>query len=179
MRHQKCFSKELNDRNKSEICRIRVPKGRCGEADHPVSVARDTPVVVQLADLTLITGEYQAMARKVVGKIDEKVINLLGVSVQPGTEIYLGDSNVTHMQKEHPTDFQQYFGQLEDVLFAPDYVALHPSNGSIEYIKVLADHVLVAIRVTSGGTWYARTLFAMSPQKVKKYMSNPNILKKC
>lgn len=142
------------------------------------SLLSETHHAATPADL-LITGDYKAMARKIVGKIDEKVINLLGLSVQPDTEIYLGDSNVSHMKQDHYDDFQKYFGDLESILASPDYVALHPSNGSIEYIKVLADHVLVAIRVTSGGLWYARTLFAMSPEKVKRYMSNPNILKKC
>jgi hypothetical protein len=119
------------------------------------------------------------MPRKVVGEIDHRVVNLLGLSVQAGTEIFLGDTNIAHMQSNHPNDFEKYGHRIEEILSSPDYVAQHPKDGSaVEYIKVLDDYVLVAVRISSGGVWYARTLFAMSPEKVRKYKQNPNILKK-
>ena len=57
---------------------------------------------------------------------------------------------------------------------APDYIAKHPKKPSIEYIKVFydedkKDHVLVAVRASNRGVFYARSLFIMSDEKVEKY----------
>lgn len=118
---------------------------------------------------------------KVIGKIDEKVIQLLGRSIKTNTNILIGDTNIDHMKKEHPQDYEKYGDQIDDILTNPDYVANHPKNNSIQYIKVYKntdeDHVLVAIRVTGKGQWFARSLFVMSDEKVNNYRRK-NALKK-
>ena len=43
-----------------------------------------------------------------VGKLSEKVIALLGLPLQTNQPIFLGDSNIAHMQKRHPADYAQY-----------------------------------------------------------------------
>ncbi|MDC3414067.1 PBECR2 nuclease fold domain-containing protein [Aquibacillus sp. 3ASR75-11] len=107
------------------------------------------------------------------GMINQRVIDLLGLTnVSPNTPILVGTTNVEHMKKHHPNDFEQYGCHLEDILHSPTYVAKHPSNGSIQYIKVYQegdDHVMVAVRITTKGTVFARTLFVMSENKVQRY----------
>lgn len=109
-----------------------------------------------------------------VGKINEVVISVLNLSLEPNTPIFLGESNLEHMKKEHPEDFEKYGSKIAEILESPDYVAKHPKKDSIEYIKVYYDeekddHVLVAIRASSNGIFYARTLFAMADRKVEQY----------
>lgn len=112
--------------------------------------------------------------QKKVGKIDDVVISVLNLSLDPETPIFLGESNLQHMKNEHPEDFEKYGDQLEDILTSPDYVAKHPNKDSIEYIKVFYDetqqeNVLVAVRASQRGIYYARSLFVMNDEKVKKY----------
>lgn len=109
-----------------------------------------------------------------VGEIDEIVIRVLNLSVNPNVPILIGEQNIKHMMEEHPKDFEKYGGKIAEILSNPDYVAKHPNKDSIEYIKVYYDaekndHVLVAVRTTTNGVHFARTLFVMSDDKVKKY----------
>ncbi|MDA2119323.1 PBECR2 nuclease fold domain-containing protein [Bacillus cereus] len=109
-----------------------------------------------------------------IGEINELVINILDLSLETATPIFIGETNLSHMQSEHPEDFEKYGDKIEEILASPDYVAKHPRKDSIEYIKVYFDEqkekrVLVAVRATGSGKFYARTLFVMSDTKVEKY----------
>jgi len=95
---------------------------------------------------------------------------MFSLPVKPGTPIFVGDSNIKHMKDDHAEDFAKYADLLEAILATPDFLAKHPKNDSVEYIKVFEpDHVLVAVRVSSAGVLYARTLFVMNDEKVKTY----------
>lgn len=109
-----------------------------------------------------------------VGEINDIVINVLDLSLDPNTPIFLGETNLEHMKKRHPEDFEKYSGKIAEILENPDYVAQHPKKDSIEYIKVFYDtdkddHVLVAVRASSAGMIFARTLFVMADRKVEQY----------
>jgi phage-Barnase-EndoU-ColicinE5/D-RelE like nuclease3 len=109
-----------------------------------------------------------------VGVINQQVIQKLGLSITENTPIMLGETNIEHMKSEHPNDFKKYFKHLSNILSAPDYIAKHPKKTSIEYIKAFydedkEDYVLVAVRASNNGVFYARSLFIMSDEKVKKY----------
>lgn len=116
-----------------------------------------------------------------IGEIKEVVITVLNLSLNPDTPIFVGETNIEHMKSEHPEDFEKYGGKLAEILENPDYVAKHPKKDSIEYIKVFYDeekddHVLVAVRASKTGIYYARTLFVMGTEKVEKY-TNKGALK--
>lgn len=109
-----------------------------------------------------------------VGEIDEVVIKILNLSVEPNTPIFIGEQNIQHMKDKHPEDFKKYGGKIAEILTNPDYIAKHPNKPSIEYIKVYYDkekdeRVLIAVRATTRGIHFARTLFVMSEEKVEKY----------
>lgn len=115
---------------------------------------------------------------KIVGKIDEKVVQLLGISdTLINKPIYLGVSNIEHMKKDHPEDFEKYFSELESILQQPDFVSLHPKNKSIQYIKVFESHIMVAVRVSRSGKIFTRTIFEMSETKVKAYKERNALIK--
>ena len=109
------------------------------------------------------------MKARQVGIIDEKTINLLGLTLEPGTPILLGESNLKHMQGSHPEAYQKYFSRLEDILASPDYVNLNPKDGSIKYIKTIDEHVVVGVRVSTKGNAFARTIFTFEDWKLKQY----------
>lgn len=112
--------------------------------------------------------------RKKVGVINDIVIHTLNLSLEPGTPIFISETNIEHMKGEHPEDYEKYGHKLADILSSPDYIAEHPRNGSIQYIKVFFDEVeekrvLVAVRTSKNGIFYARSLFVMSDEKVESY----------
>lgn len=111
---------------------------------------------------------------KKIGEINQSVINMLNLTLDEEKPILIGDTNIEHMKKEHPEDFEKYGDKIEEILNNPDFIAKHPRKDSIEYIKIYYDErkekrVLVAVRATGGGNFYARTLFVMSDIKVQKY----------
>ena len=49
-------------------------------------------------------------------------------------------------------------------------------EGSIEYIKEVSEYVKVAVRVSSDGDYFARTLYTINPDKVEKMVAKGNLL---
>ena len=118
---------------------------------------------------------------KIIGTLDKSIIDEFNLNFKEGQPIYIGESNLKHMESEHPEDFKMYGDKIEEIINNPDYIAKHPKkrNSAIEYIKIYKDenndHVLVAVRATGAGTLFARTLFVMDKEKVEKY-KNKNAL---
>lgn len=109
-----------------------------------------------------------------VGEIKQREIDLLGLSQLNGTSIFIGQPNIRHMQADHAKDYEKYGRYLEEIINSPKYVSLHPSDGSIQYIKEFyeegsSDRVLVAVRTSKSGKLFARTLFVMSEAKWTHY----------
>jgi len=110
--------------------------------------------------------------KRKIGKIDDRVIYLLDLNLPEGTPIYINNNNISRIKRKHPNDYAKYGKDIVDIINKPTYITQHPINKSIEYIKVYKeeqDYVLIAIRLSSGGNYYVRTLFIMSDKKVYKY----------
>lgn len=112
-------------------------------------------------------------------KVTDKVIKTFNLNIKKDTPIFCGESNRKHMKEKHPDDYELYGDKIKEILENPDYIAKQPNKDSIEYIKVFQsednDYVLVAVRATGKGVFFARTLFVMDKEKVKKY-KNRNAL---
>lgn len=112
---------------------------------------------------------------EVVGTISDKVIKTFKLNFKINQDILCGESNRNHMKDEHDKDYEMYGDKIEEIIAFPDYIAKHPKKDSIEYIKKFKtkdnDYVLVAVRATGSGVLFARTLFVMSDEKVRKYKS--------
>jgi hypothetical protein len=59
-----------------------------------------------------------------VGEITQAVIEALGLSAAPGTPIFIGLSNVSHMMNKHPEEYVKYGAYIHDIVNTPDYVGL-------------------------------------------------------
>lgn len=115
-----------------------------------------------------------------VGELHQEVIYALGLRMNPGQEILLGETNISHMQSRHPDDYACYGSYISDILAAPDYVGLNRRDNSIEYVKEFQEHgeyVKVAVRVSLGGSLFARSLYVLSRQKVMRFIRNGTLKK--
>jgi len=115
-----------------------------------------------------------------VGEISQRVIDLLGLNIKAGTPIYISPSNVEHMVNSHPHDFEDYGMDLESILKNPDYVGLNPNDHSIEYVKLYAvqckEYIKVAVRVSAGGFYYVRSLYARDTSKMERFIKKGYLL---
>lgn len=117
---------------------------------------------------------------KKVGTVTADVEKLLGLTVTGDRTIYLGQSNLLHMQTSHPADFAKYGTELLNILAFPDYVGQNPSDGSIEYVKefqVDGEFVKVAVRLAKSDRFYARSLYVLNNTRVKNYIRKGTLKK--
>ncbi len=117
---------------------------------------------------------------KQVGMISSQVINVLGLNIPVGTPIFIGTSNIAHMQNSHPADYAKYGANISDILSSPDYVRVNQKDNSIEYVKeykVDGDFVKVAVRVSSGGNFYARSLYILNSNRVQSFIAKGTLKK--
>lgn len=108
-----------------------------------------------------------------VGKLSARVIALLGLELKAGQPIYLGESNIIHMETSHPYDYSRYGQYITDIILSPDYVGKNPKDGSIEYVKVFNinnDNVKVAVRLSGSGILYARSLYVLNPNRTANFI---------
>ena len=78
-----------------------------------------------------------------------------------------------HMLNKHPADYNKYGQDISQILNAPDYVGLNPSDGSIEYVKeylINGEYVKVAVRISASGRYYARSLYVLNPNRTKNFI---------
>lgn len=117
---------------------------------------------------------------KEVGKVSARVIGLLSLQLQEDQPIYIGNSNEAHMKNSHPADYAKYGQYISDILSEPDYVGENPTDGSIEYVKefqVDNDFVKVAVRLSGGGTLYARSIYVLNNNRVKNFIQKGTLKK--
>lgn len=110
-----------------------------------------------------------------IGKVSKKVIELLELEYDEELPIILGDTNIEHMKRQHPIDYDKYGKDIQEIIRKPTYVAKNPNQGSIEYIKeykIEDEFVLVAVRISNKGTMFAKTLFTMTERKKNIYLKN-------
>ena len=107
-------------------------------------------------------------SQTVIGQIDQSVIDLLGLPISSGAPIIIGPLNEKHMIDEHCENYIKYFGEIGSILKNPDYVIPH-KTGSLQYVKVFDEHVMVAVRLSSNGVYFARSLYVMSQEKVDRW----------
>lgn len=84
------------------------------------------------------------------------------------------------MQNSHPADYAKYGANISDILSSPDYVRVNQKDNSIEYVKeykVDGDFVKVAVRVSSGGNFYARSLYILNSNRVQSFIAKGTLKK--
>ena len=112
---------------------------------------------------------------KQIGKVNKKVIEILGLEYEQEQPIFIGEANINHMKEEHPKDFEKYGANIEDIIKNPTYLARNEKKKSIEFIKeykIDNEYVLVAVRVSGNNVHFARTMYVMSDEKVRKYFEH-------
>lgn len=115
-----------------------------------------------------------------IGELTEDVINLLGLS-HPQNDIVMWEDKFQYIQK-HMKDFQSEesfkscISQIPEVIAQPDYIGLHPTKQSIEYIKRIDELFIVAIRIKNGKL-ALKTAFRLTEEQLQDYISSNTVIK--
>lgn len=116
-----------------------------------------------------------------IGKFSKKIIDLLNLNIPENTEIYIGNQNREHMEKKHSHDYYYYHHLLPNIISNPDYVGIEPKNNSIEYIKEVSIDpsviIKIAIRVSSNGKYFVRTMYNISDHKIQSDLNKGYLFK--
>ena len=116
-----------------------------------------------------------------IGKFSKKIIDLLNLNIPENTEIYIGNQNREHMEKKHSHDYYYYHHLLPNIISNPDYVGIEPKNNSIEYIKEVSIDpsviIKIAIRVSSNGKYFVRTMYNISDYKIQSALNKGYLFK--
>ena len=116
-----------------------------------------------------------------IGKFSKKIIDLLNLNIPENTEIYIGNQNREHMEKKHSHDYYYYHHLLPNIISNPDYVGIEPKNNSIEYIKEVSIDpsviIKIAIRVSSNGKYFDRTMYNISDHKIQSALNKGYLFK--
>lgn len=116
----------------------------------------------------------------IVGSISENIKKLLGLSSVGDDNIYMSATNIAHMESSHPSDYAKYKDQIQNILASPDYVGQNPNDNSIEYVKnfiIDSEYVKVAVRLSSGNKYYARSLYVLNKRRVENFIKKGTLKK--
>lgn len=113
---------------------------------------------------------------QVVGKLRQEIINLLGITLVAG-DILMYPGAIKHIQRKRPDDFKKYFQRIPDIISEPDYVGVHPTEpDSVEFIKVINNDVLVAVKLAPEGYLFLSSMYALTPLKVPKRLKSGRLI---
>lgn len=117
----------------------------------------------------------------IIGNIAENIIDLLNIEKPTDCNIYIGESNYSHMKNKHPQDYEKYGSKIPLILSSPDYVGINHKDNSLEYVKEFRidnEFVKVAIRISgSSQRYYARSLYVLNPSRVNNFIEKGTLKK--
>ncbi|MEK4277570.1 PBECR3 domain-containing polyvalent protein [Paenibacillus sp. FSL R7-0026] len=112
---------------------------------------------------------------QVVGKLDVvKIKSLTGVDF-PTDLVQMYPGAIRHVQRNHPGIIEQYGHLIPSMIANPDYVGQNPKEGnSVELVKVIGPHLLLAIKLDPSGYIFLSTFFELDNgvHKVQKRLKS-------
>ena len=107
----------------------------------------------------------------IVGEISAQVKKILELDLAAGTPIYIGPTNIKHIEQEHPFEFERFFERLPQIIATPDFVGVNQKDGSIEYIKAFpttgGKYLKLAVRISKDNYLFVRSLYEIFERTVR------------
>ncbi|MGP3788619.1 MULTISPECIES: PBECR3 domain-containing polyvalent protein [Paenibacillus] len=116
---------------------------------------------------------------QVVGKLDiVKIKSLTGVDL-PSDLVQMYPGAIKHVQRNHPGIIEQYGHLIPSMIAHPDYVGQNPKEeNSVELVKVIGPHLLLAIKLDPSGYIFLSTFFELDngAYKVQKRLKSGRLV---
>lgn len=120
-----------------------------------------------------MTNEKPTLHIRAIAQIAPEIFQMLNIPLPKNCNIYIGDSNIDHMKTSHPNDFKKYGSEIANILQYPDFVGRNAKDDSIEFVKEFEidnEFVKVAVRISAGKKFFARSLYVLNPNRVKRFI---------
>lgn len=108
-----------------------------------------------------------------VGFLRQEIIDGLKIDTNVNTPIYLGDTNMEHIKRKHPYEYECYFRYIEDIISNPDYYGINPKDKNIMLIKIFEtseNKIRVGIKLANDGKLYMKTLHVLSSVNFERFL---------
>lgn len=115
-----------------------------------------------------------------IAHISQEVVDILELDIAPNTPVFIGETNLEHIKSRHPYEYDKYLPDIGNIINLPDYVGLSRKDNSILFVKlyeVNGEYIRVAVRITSGGKCYAKTLHLLSTCNAERYIEKGTLKK--
>jgi len=116
-----------------------------------------------------------------IGELTSQVIDLLNIDRKP-CNIVMWYDRLKYSEK-HKSDFKSeadYFNcmkSIPSIIEKPDYIGLHPIDGSIQYIKLIDELMLVEIRVKPFWEICYRSAYPIKESQLNSYIDKKRVIK--
>lgn len=112
--------------------------------------------------------DFDSKDIQIVGKLNLSAIeNLTGVKL-PVSEVNMYPGAIKHIRRRHPGILETYGHLIPDMISNPDYVGQNPKEpNSIELVKVINPHLLLAIKLDPSGYLFLSTFYVLDNGDVK------------
>ncbi|HEM4278962.1 hypothetical protein HO431_08990 [Streptococcus suis] len=111
-------------------------------------------------------------------KISQKIKEMVGLETS-ATDILIHEENLEkHMLKSRHQNMIKYIPDITDILNAPDYIGQNKNvkTESFEVIKVLADNVLVAVKLDKKNNYFfVASVYDVTDSKLNHMKRNGRI----
>lgn len=118
-----------------------------------------------------------------IGELTQDIIDLLNIERKP-CNIVMWAERLKYTEK-HKINFkteEEYYEAIRNIpniIKNPDYVGLHPTDNSIQYIKQINKLMLVGIRIRPEGEISYRTAYPITESQLKDYIKKGRVKKLC
>lgn len=67
-------------------------------------------------------------------------------------------------------EYEKCFSEIPSIISEPNYISIHPKNGSISFIKEYSGHISVAVRISPDGKMAYRTMYPVMDAQLTHYI---------
>ena len=109
-----------------------------------------------------------------IGRLSKEVISLLKLN-RSECDIILWEDRFKYIEKhiqdfESEEAFENHISSIPDIIENPDYVARHPKDNSIRYIKRINELMIVAIRIKDKGNLAFRSAYPITESQLDDHL---------
>lgn len=125
------------------------------------------------------TIDLDAKTTQIVGILPEVIVvryNLLCSS----REVKMFPGAIKHIKKRHPGILESFGHLIPEIIEFPDYVGQSPRHpNSVELIKVVSEHLLLAIKLDPSGYLFVSSFYELNngPYKIKKRLRSGRLVR--
>lgn len=111
-----------------------------------------------------------------IGQLSKETISILNLN-RDVCDIILWEDRFKYIEKHklnfsNEESFYKHIKQIPDIINNPDYIGKHPKDNSVQYIKLIDELMIVAIRIKDNGNLSFRTAYPLTYKQLDDYVKS-------